>query len=148
MPFSLDKSRRIRRSSDYKRVYDEGAKVSGKCLIAVIRPSEGPLRVGITVSRKVGSACVRNLVKRRIREAVRRELDPVMSGWDVVLIARGQTKEKRPKVAKESKGAVGVKGPGGQKAAGCVKCAGPASYPSFSGIIKDIKRIAGRLSGI
>jgi ribonuclease P protein component len=88
MPFPLDKSRRIRRTSEYERVYSGGVKSPGKYLLAVMRPAEGPLRVGMTVSRKVGCACVRNLVKRRIREAIRQELDPSLTGWELVLIAR------------------------------------------------------------
>ena len=88
MPFPLLKSRRVRRHSEYVRIYDEGAKTSGRYLLAVIRQAEGPLRVGITVSRKVGGACVRNLVKRRIREALRQEMDASVSGWELVLIAR------------------------------------------------------------
>ncbi len=88
MSFPLDKSRRIRRHSEYERVYSGGVKSPGRYLLAVMRPAEGPLRVGMTVSRKVGCACVRNLVKRRIREAIRQELDPSLSGWELVLIAR------------------------------------------------------------
>ena len=44
------------------------------------------IRVGFTVSRKVGGAVVRNRVKRRLREAVR--LNPVKDGWDALFIAR------------------------------------------------------------
>ena len=82
MPFPLDKSHRIRRNSEYERVYSGGVKNPGRYLLAVMRPADGPLRVGMTVSRKVGCACVRNLVKRRIREAARQELDPSLSGWE------------------------------------------------------------------
>ncbi len=43
-------------------------------------------RVGLSVSKRVGKAVVRNLVKRRLREALRR-LD-LRDGWDILLIAR------------------------------------------------------------
>ncbi len=153
MPFSLDKSCRIRRSSDYKRVYDEGVRVSGKFVIAVIRLSGEPLRVGITVSRKVGGACVRNLVKRRIREAVRLEFDPALSGWDVVLVARGRVGQKGQEKPGSLNGPGGRKRPGGAagpdaaiKSRGIKKTA--SNFPSFSGIVEDIRRVTGRLSGI
>jgi ribonuclease P protein component len=44
-------------------------------------------RFGLTVSRKVGGAVVRNRVKRWLREAIRHERVSVAGGWDVVLVA-------------------------------------------------------------
>jgi ribonuclease P protein component len=40
------------------------------------------------VSKRIGKAVVRNLIKRRLREATRVRLPRVATGWDVVLIAR------------------------------------------------------------
>lgn len=50
-------------------------------------PGDGA-RVGLTVSRKVGGAVVRNRVKRRLREAVRHERTLLGERVDVVIIAR------------------------------------------------------------
>lgn len=44
-------------------------------------------RFGLTVSRKVGNAVVRNRVKRWLREAIRHERGLVPGRWDVVFIA-------------------------------------------------------------
>jgi ribonuclease P protein component len=44
--------------------------------------------VGFSVSKRVGSAVVRNLVKRRLREAIRPLLPVVSPGLDIVIIAR------------------------------------------------------------
>ena len=48
----------------------------------------GRLRIGFTVSKKIGGAVTRNLVKRRMRESVRLRLDAIPRGWDLIFIAR------------------------------------------------------------
>jgi len=47
-----------------------------------------PTRIGFSVSKRVGGAVTRNLVKRRLREAARHRLAALASGWDLVLTAR------------------------------------------------------------
>jgi ribonuclease P protein component len=57
----------------------------------------GPMRLGITCSRKVGNAVTRNRAKRRLR-AVARDVLPEMgqAGWDYVLIGRAGATVTRP----------------------------------------------------
>ena len=45
-------------------------------------------RFGFLVGKRIGGAVVRNRVKRRLREAMRARCGDMVSGWDVVLIAR------------------------------------------------------------
>jgi ribonuclease P protein component len=47
-------------------------------------------RVGITVSKKLGKANVRNRIRRRLREAYRLNEDQFQPGWDIVLVARSK----------------------------------------------------------
>ena len=95
MPFLLTKERRIRRTGEYRRVYDLGEKRVGKYLVLFRMPVEGREtgRVGITVSRKVGGACERNLVKRRIREALMQELEHSGLADDIVFVAKSRIKQ-------------------------------------------------------
>jgi len=88
----------LKRRDDYVAVASFGRKsvMPGFILQARQRPSgnlpSGGIRVGITATRKIGGAVVRNRAKRRLR-ALSRELMPenAMSGHDFVLIARGTT---------------------------------------------------------
>jgi ribonuclease P protein component len=63
-------------------------------ILALVAPGEAPgTRVGLTVSRKVGCAVVRNRVKRWLREAVREVGVAPGGSWDIVFVARPQAAE-------------------------------------------------------
>ena len=64
------------------------APVSGFVLQALNRREDGPVRVGFTVSKKVGNAPERNRVRRRLREMVRLSPARMRQGYDYVLIGR------------------------------------------------------------
>ncbi|MBI5190520.1 MAG: ribonuclease P protein component [Nitrospirae bacterium] len=82
---------RITRRSDYVRVHKLGRKHVGRFLLLFhLAGGTSGLRVGITVSSKVGGAVVRNRAKRRIREAVRAELGDVGEGGQTVLCVSGE----------------------------------------------------------
>ena len=48
-------------------------------------------RVGITVSKKLGKAHIRNRVRRRIREVYRLNEEAFQPGWDIVVVARAKS---------------------------------------------------------
>ena len=81
---------RLRQRSDFLTAATGGrAPVSGFVLQALNRREDGPVRVGFTVSKKVGNSPERNRVRRRLREMVR--LSPsagMRPGYDYVLIGR------------------------------------------------------------
>jgi len=47
-------------------------------------------RVGITVSKKLGKAHIRNRIRRRLREVYRLNEEHFLPGWDIVLVARSK----------------------------------------------------------
>lgn len=66
----------LRKSADYLRAYRRGRRVHGSVAMLYTHANEtGRARLGITASRKVGKAVVRNRLKRRIREVYRRWRD-------------------------------------------------------------------------
>jgi ribonuclease P protein component len=50
--------------------------------------SNRPPRFGITVTRKIGNAVVRNRIRRRLREAIRATAGGARAGTDYVIVAR------------------------------------------------------------
>lgn len=78
---------RLRRSTDYQRCYREGRRRSGALatLHFVSNGLEHP-RLGVTVSRKVGGAVVRNRLKRWTRDYFRRQAPrTALDGVDLVV---------------------------------------------------------------
>jgi len=85
---------RIRRGADFERVYRQRCSVSDKWL--VIYGRENGLRhprLGLSVSRRLGGAVVRNRWKRLIREAFRLSRPELPQGLDLVVIPRPTTAE-------------------------------------------------------
>lgn len=56
--------------------------------VFIVQNSPAPVRLGITVSRKVGHAVTRNLLKRRVRESFRRHPMRWRLTGDLLVIAR------------------------------------------------------------
>jgi ribonuclease P protein component len=72
-PEGHPRGRRLRRRSEYLRIYDNGRRLHGRLLVLFVSPGGGSApRLGITVTRKAGGAVVRNRLKRCVREAFRR----------------------------------------------------------------------------
>jgi ribonuclease P protein component len=85
----LPKAHRLTRPVDFGRAYSEGQSWSNRWLVLYRVPNGlACSRFGFSVSRRIGSAVVRNRVKRRVREVVRSLCDLVRPGWDLVFIAR------------------------------------------------------------
>ncbi len=81
---------RLKRRSDYLRVQSKGRSYPTSHFIVLVKPNGLPHpRLGVTVSRKVGNAVVRNRIKRLIREAFRQAKGEFPKGHDVVVIAKG-----------------------------------------------------------
>jgi len=76
-----------KKKQQFNLIYDRGRLARGSLLYMKMMPNGmGFSRYGSIVSRRIGKAVVRNKVKRRLREIMRRaELKP---GWDIVIYTR------------------------------------------------------------
>jgi ribonuclease P protein component len=88
----VQRRHRLSRSRDFDAVYRQGKSVSTRHLtlhwFAREEDAQGEPRLGLAVPRAVGSAVVRNRVKRVLREAWKALLGQVPPGKDYVLVAR------------------------------------------------------------
>jgi ribonuclease P protein component len=92
----LPQQSRMRRPEDFRRVLRTGRRAGGSVIAGHLLLPAGcpggvrsgdPAKVGFIVSRAVGSAVVRNRVKRRLRELMRRRLASLPGGCLLVLRA-------------------------------------------------------------
>lgn len=93
----LRRSDRLLASRDFARVARHGERAASRELVMLVAPARIPSgrtptspvrRIGITASRKVGGAVVRNRVKRGVRDWFRRSRQELPADVDVVVIAR------------------------------------------------------------
>jgi len=79
-------------NTQFKKLYRSGlSTVTPSVVLYAKENGRSDNRVGITVSKKIGKAVVRNRAKRRLREVYRTNLPNIKSGYDFVLVARGRT---------------------------------------------------------
>jgi ribonuclease P protein component len=91
------KRRRLSRSGEFDRVYRDGSSHATRYLVLYTFPrrDEGDedVRLGVSVSRKVGGAVERNKVKRALREAFWGLADRLPPRHDFVVVARAEINE-------------------------------------------------------
>jgi ribonuclease P protein component len=80
---------RLTDSPEFERVYRRGTAYRGELFSVHAFPNEhGNPRLGLSVSRKVGTAVTRNTVRRRLREVFRSCISEVSGDLDLVVSAK------------------------------------------------------------
>lgn len=92
--FRFDKARKIKRSTDFQLVYRARIRVYNERLTVCCRPTtpNASSRLGLSVSKKVGKAFIRNRWKRLLREAFRLRRRELPDGFDFIAIPTRQDK--------------------------------------------------------
>ena len=82
----------LTRNNDFRRLYAKGRSYATSVLVTyVMKNRSRNIRIGITTSKKIGKAVLRNRSRRIIREAFRSVSKDISPGYDIVFVARGKT---------------------------------------------------------
>ena len=84
--------RTLNKNWQYNRVYGRGKSyVHPHVVLYVAKNRVGYTRIGLTATKKVGHAIQRNRARRVMRAALSEHLSQNIGGYDIILVARGQT---------------------------------------------------------
>lgn len=79
----------IKKNYEFHRLYSKGKCAGSAFLVVYCRHTKrNANRLGVTISKKLGKAVVRNKIRRRIREIYRTNEDKLLPGFDLVIVAR------------------------------------------------------------
>ncbi len=91
----MNDSESLKKSRDFQNVYRHGVSYANRLLVMYILDNAmGKNRLGISVSKKVGNSVVRHRVTRLIRESYRLNEQFFQKGLDIVVVARGQARDR------------------------------------------------------
>ena len=81
--------KKLKQNSDFRRIYGRGTNfVASAFVVYALKNRSGDLRLGLTVSKKLGGAGERNRAKRVLTAAFRECAPKIKPGYDFVLTAR------------------------------------------------------------
>ena len=84
----------MKRNKNFRYVYRKGKSLPSKMLVMIYNKSKtGMVKVGFSVSKRIGNSVTRNRIKRRLREAFRPFIPGIKPGYDIIFIAREAVKD-------------------------------------------------------
>ncbi|MCY8974664.1 ribonuclease P protein component [Bacillus atrophaeus] len=85
----MKKRNRLKKNEDFQKVFKHGTSMANRQFVLYVldQPEAGEFRAGLSVSKKIGNAVVRNRVKRLIRQVLQDEKDKLKQK-DYIIIAR------------------------------------------------------------
>jgi len=90
----MQRKYRLKNSKVFKVVYNKGESVSDRLLVLMWIKGRGEeLKVGFTVSKKIGNSVTRNKIRRRLKESFRALIPEIDNGYTYVLLARSPIKD-------------------------------------------------------
>ena len=88
----MKKIKSIKQNSRFQRLYKKGVSFVSPCFVCYVRKTlREDVFLGLTVSKKIGGAVLRNRAKRVLRAAAREAQKMGLSNCEMLLVARGKT---------------------------------------------------------
>ncbi|WP_243387225.1 ribonuclease P protein component [Bacillus kexueae] len=100
----MRKRNRIKKNEDFQNVFKNGTSMANRQFVIYMldQPNEKEFRIGLSVSKKIGKAVIRNQVKRYIRQVFLEEKQNILAGKDYIIIARKPAAEMNYHEVKKS----------------------------------------------
>ncbi len=86
----------LKRNKEFRYAYRVGKSAGSKSMVLIYakgRPDE--IKIGFSVSKKIGNAVIRNRIKRRLREAVTPLIPGLKKGYKLIIIAKPPIKDEK-----------------------------------------------------
>ncbi|MHC2182952.1 ribonuclease P protein component [Paenibacillus sp. PvR148] len=86
----VEKKNRLTKREYFDKVYRHGKSAANHQFVLYykVQPKQEPFRLGVSVSKKLGNAVVRNRIRRLLKEIVRLNAARIPGGYDLIIIAR------------------------------------------------------------
>ncbi len=79
----------LKKNNEFRNVFSTGNRKTGRYVILYMLPGKQEKnRVGIIVKKNIGNAVQRNKIRRRLREVWWKRCNQLMSGYDIIILAR------------------------------------------------------------
>lgn len=91
----MNKKNRIKKNDEFQAVFKQGVSVANRQFVIYMleKPEQIEMRIGLSVSKKIGKAVIRNQIKRYVRQAFLEMKEDLKQNMDYVIIARKPTAE-------------------------------------------------------
>lgn len=86
----MEKKNRLTKREYFDKVYRHGKSTANHQFVLYykVQPQQESFRLGVSVSKKLGNAVVRNRIRRLLKEIVRLNAARIPGGYDLIIIAR------------------------------------------------------------
>ncbi|MBM7648137.1 ribonuclease P protein component [Bacillus ectoiniformans] len=100
----MKKTFRIKKNDEFQSVFNRGKSFANRQFVIYMYKNENevPFRIGLSVSKKIGNAVMRNRIKRYIRQSFAELKEQIKPGYDFVIIARKPATDLSCKEVKSS----------------------------------------------